>query len=173
MIKTSKIIELPVSDETRRIAYSKSDEMGKLNNSILVGKGNETGFIGEEVVKKYLKDNSSRELIEGNHYDYDFIFNGLKIEVKTKYTTVQPKSQYDCSIANFNPNQKCDFYIFARVHEFWEKAWILGYMGKDEYFKQSIFMKKGDIDPSNNFTVKADCHNVKISNLHDIRDLIK
>lgn len=169
MIKTSKIIEVPVSDETRRIAYAKADAMGKLNNSILQGKGNETGFIGEEVVKLYLKD--SGHIQEGNHYDYDFLYNGQKIEVKTKYTTVQPRGTYDCSIANFNPNQKCDIYVFVRVHEFWEKAWILGWMGKDEYFKNSVFLKKGDIDPSNNFTVKADCHNVKISNLRDIKDL--
>ncbi len=173
MIKTSKIIEVPVSVGLREIAYAKADEMGKLNNSILVGKGNETGFIGEEVIKKYLTDNSSGVLQEGNHYDYDFLWNGLKCEAKTKLTTVQPKSTYDCSIANFNPNQKCDYYIFARIHEFWERAWILGYMGKEEYFKNAVFMKKGEIDPSNNFTVKADCYNVKISTLRDIRDLTK
>lgn len=173
MIKTSKIIEVPISAETRTIAYAKSDEMGKLNNSILVGKGNEVGFIGEEVVKKYLTEQTSGEIESGNHYDYDFIFQGKKFEVKTKLTTVQPKSSYDCSVANFNPNQKCDYYIFARVHEFWEKGWLLGYMTPKEYYEQAVFMKKGDIDPSNNYTVKADCYNVKILNLRNIKDLIK
>lgn len=171
MIKTSKIIEVPVSARLRNIAYSKADEMGKLNNSILQGKGNETGFIGEEVVKKWLVDNDA-SLEDGNTYQYDFICNGKKCEVKTKLTTVTPKSHYDCSVANFNPNQKCDIYIFCRVHEFWEKAWILGYMSPQEYYKEAVFLKKGDIDPSNNFIVKADCYNVKITTLHDIRDLI-
>lgn len=173
MIKTSKIIEVPVSVELRNIAYSKADEMGKLNNSILVGKGNETGFIGEEVVKKWMVDNGGDLQSEQNTYEWDFILNNLKFEVKTKLTTVTPKSHYDCSVANFNITQECDYYVFARVHEFWEKAWILGYMSPDEYYKQAVFMKKGQIDPSNNFTVKADCYNLKISELHNIKDLIK
>jgi len=172
MIKTSKIIEVPVSVDMRNIAYSKADEMGKLNNSIKRGLGNEVGFIGEEVVKKWLVDSGA--LLSGNNtYEYDFIVNGLKCEVKTKLTTVQPKSHYDCSVANFNPNQKCDYYIFARVHEFWEKAWILGFLTPKEYYEQATFLKVGEVDPSNNFTVKADCYNVKINMLHDIRDLIK
>lgn len=172
MIKTNKIIEVPVLADMRDIAYAKSDEMGKLNNSILVGKGNEVGFIGEEFVKKFLIP-EGEEVEEGNHYDYDFKYKGVRYEVKTKQTTVQPKSNYDCSIANFNPNQKCDIYIFARLYEFWEKGWILGWLTKEEYFEKAVFLKKGDIDPSNNYVVKADCHNVKISELHDIKDLIK
>jgi len=173
MIKTSKIIELPISVGLREIAYANADKMGKINNSILQGKGNEAGFIGEEVVKLYLRDFG--DVVEEEtfplRYEYDFLFNGKKCEVKTKQTTVKPKSIYDCSVANYNPDQKCDVYIFARVHEFWEVAWILGWMEKEEYFKSSVFLKKGDIDPSNNYTVKADCHNVKILNLHDIKDL--
>jgi len=173
MIKAGKIIEVPVTEDIRKIAYEKADEMGKLNNSILKGKGNEVGFIGEEVIKNYIVNTFGGEIEEGNHYDYDFVHGGIRYEVKTKQTTVTPKSSYDCSIANFNPNQKCDVYIFARLHEFWEKAWILGWMEKDEYFKNSVFLKKGEIDTSNNFIVKADCHNVKILNLHDIKNLKK
>jgi hypothetical protein len=39
---------------------------------------------------------------------------------------------------------------------------------KDEYYKNAVALKKGEIDPSNNFTVKADCYNIKISDLQQL-----
>ena len=50
-------------------------------------------------------------------------------------------------------------------------GWILGYKTKEEYFKEANFLKQGQIDPSNNYTVKADCYNLKIKNLHSIENL--
>ena len=41
---------------------------------------------------------------------------------------------------------------------------------KEEYFNKATFLKKGDIDPSNNYTVKADCYNVPISELDNPKD---
>ena len=40
-------------------------------------------------------------------------------------------------------------------------------LGKDEYFKKASFLKKGDVDPSNNYTVRADCYNIKINELQE------
>ena len=45
------------------------------------------------------------------------------------------------------------------------KGWVLGYMEKEEYFNKATLLKKGQVDPSNNFTVKADCYNLPISKL--------
>ena len=33
---------------------------------------------------------------------------------------------------------------------------------KKEYFEKATFMQKGEIDPSNNYMVRADCYNLKI-----------
>ena len=44
-------------------------------------------------------------------------------------------------------------------------GWFLGSMGHDEYYNKATFLKKGDVDPSNNFTVRADCYNLKIEEL--------
>lgn len=170
MIKGSKIIEVPISHEMRVEAWRKSEEMGKLKNSILQGMGNETGFLGEEVLKKYAGD---KVKLEGdNTYNYDIILNGKKVDVKSKLTAVKPKSDYDCSVAAYNTSQLCDLYIFVRIHDLLESGWILGYLPKEEYYKKARFLKKGEIDPTNNFTVKADCYNVKIYDLMDIKDLI-
>lgn len=155
----------------RSTALAKAKEMGQIKNSILKGEGNDTGFLGEEVVKSWLRERG--EVSGDNTYEYDFIFNGFRCEVKTKLTTVKPKSSYDCSVANYNPNQKCDYYIFARILGDMQKAWILGFIAKDEFFRNSVFLMKGDLDPSNNYTVKADCYNIKISRLLDIKQLVK
>jgi hypothetical protein len=37
-----------------------------------------------------------------------------------------------------------------------------------EYYEKARYLEKGQIDPSNNFTVKADCYNVAIADLNDI-----
>ena len=47
------------------------------------------------------------------------------------------------------------------------KEWLT----KEEYFDKANLLKKGEIDPSNNFTVKADCYNLKISELRKMKEI--
>ena len=91
---------------------------------------------------------------------------GRKIDVKTKQTSVTPLPEYDCSIAKYNTTQNCDAYAFVRVKNNLTVGWYLGMLGKEEYFKKAIALKKGEIDPSNNYKVRADCFNVKIKELN-------
>jgi hypothetical protein len=46
-------------------------------------------------------------------------------------------------------------------------GWYLGVYNKDQYMKDAVFMQKGTIDPSNGYTVKSDCYNIKIDQLKD------
>ena len=155
--------EIIITEEMKRKARIKSQDLGILNNSITQGQGNLAGFIGEEMVSSYLNSNIN------NTYEYDLIIgNNKKIDVKTKRTTVKPRLNYDCSVAAFNIKQKCDAYIFCRVLNDMSKGWILGYKNKKNYFKEARYMKKNQIDPSNNFKVKADCYNLSIENLDPI-----
>jgi hypothetical protein len=39
-------------------------------------------------------------------------------------------------------------------------------MDKKEYFEKAVFVKKGDVDPSNNYTARSDCYNIKIEDLN-------
>ena len=156
------MIEINITDEIFNSAVERSKEMGALSNSITKGKGNIAGFIGETVVAHHLG------VTLNNTYDYDLIYNGEKIDVKTKRTTVTPKPFYDCSVADYNPNQVCDAYIFVRVMNNYSKAWILGYSTKVDYFKKSTLLTRGMADPSNDFIVIADCHNIRISDLSEI-----
>jgi len=156
------MIKIEVTDNIIAKAKAKAEEMGKLNNSITSGDGNLAGFIGEEIVA----DLMGGEIV--NTYDYDIVCNEKKYDVKTKRCTSPPRPYYDCSVAAFNTKQRYDAYVFVRVQYKNSKfgpAWILGQKGKDDYFNQSRKLKKGQIDPSNNFTVKADCYNLSINKL--------
>lgn len=92
--------------------------------------------------------------------------------MKTKATSVKPLDIYDCSVTSCNATQKCDIYVFTRIIKTYEKGWVLGWLTTEDYFKKARFLKKGDIDPSNKYTVKADCYNVAINELNNINELL-
>lgn len=155
------MIQVEITDEMLLAAREKATEMGELNNSILKGQGSLAGFVGEQVVMKILGGKWE------NTYDYDINVNNVRIEVKTKQTTVQPLPHYECSVAAFNIKQNCDAYAFVRVLKDFSVGWFLGVMKKDEFFQKAKRLKKGEVDPSNNFTVRADCYNLRIDELGD------
>lgn len=143
-------------------AKLKANDLGLLNNSITNGDGNIVAFIGEEIVKSIFNAKSV------NTYNYDLILpNGKTVDVKTKRTNVKPKNYYECSVAAFNTKQQCDYYAFVRVMNNNSLGWFLGIISKEEYFKKAKFLNMGDVDPDNNFIVKADCYNLKISELYE------
>jgi hypothetical protein len=49
-------------------------------------------------------------------------------------------------------------------------GWYLGYCTPAEYFDKANFVKKGDFDPSNNWTSHADCYNLPIQELNNVQD---
>jgi hypothetical protein len=162
------MIEIEITEEMKRRAWRKAREMGKLNNSITKGDGNIAGFLGEEVANSVIGGTVT------NTYDYDIISGDQQLitwDVKTKRCTSPPKDYYDCSVAAFNTKQKCDRYVFVRIENKngrWGRAWILGWYDKNQYFKDARFLKKGQIDPDNNFKVKADCYNIAIKDLKQL-----
>jgi len=159
------IFEVKITDLMRQRSQEKAEEMGSLNNSILNGSGNYAGFLGEEIVNDYING-----VIE-NTYDYDIIKYGLKFDVKSKQTIVVPRIHYDCSVPDFNPNQKCDFYIFTRILDDFSIGWILGFISKERFYQEARFMRKGQMDGSNDYIVKSDCYNLEIKRLTPIAEI--
>jgi hypothetical protein len=156
------MIEIVISPAMLVEARDKAAEMGQLRNSIIRGAGNIAGFIGEAIAQQVLGGKLC------NTYDYDLVLdNGTKIDVKTKQTGYVPLPSYDCSIAALNTKQDCDYYAFVRVKNDFSIGWYLGVYNKDQYMKDAVFMQKGTIDPSNGYTVKSDCYNIKIDQLKD------
>ena len=54
-----------------------------------------------------------------------------------------------------------------RIEKNTSVGWILGYKESSEYFKEATFLKKGTVDPSNNFVLQIDSYNLPISNLQN------
>jgi len=157
---------IDITGEDIKEAKLLANNMGTLQNSITKGQGNVHGFLGEIITSKFLKSKLS------NTYDYDIIHNNLKIDVKTKRVTTPPRDYYECSVASLNTKQLCDIYVFTRVLKDMTKGWLLGYINKKDYFDKAVLLKKGDIDPSNNWKVKTDCYNLPINKLNNIENLI-
>mgnify|MGYP000047004635 FL=1 len=154
--------QITVSQGMIDAAQKKANDMGLLNNSITGGQGSVAGFLGEDCARLILGGT------EDNTYDYDIkLKDGRTVEVKTKRTTVPPKRYYECSVAELNTKQKCDYYAFVRVHNDLHTAWFLGVYPKSKYYNDAKYLRKGDIDTSNNFTVKSNCYNMPISALEE------
>lgn len=163
--------QVKITDEDLITARKMATDMGVLNESITRGAGSVAGFLGEIVTLKVL-DELGVEATQDNTYNYDIVTkDGLKIDVKTKRTSVKPKPHYGCSVTKATMNrQKCDVYAFVRVKNDYSVAWFLGFMSKKDYLDKSKLLKKGTLDPDNNYVVKADCYNISIDQLEDNLD---
>jgi len=161
-------------------AVKKAKNLGSINNSITSGGGNLAGYLAEIALAEDLQCNNVSCDEGSEKYNYDLIKNDLKIDVKTKRRTVDPKPSYEVSIAETSKHQKADTYAFISItfkekrgkgrsatYHGVESIWLCGFMPKKEYFEQAKFWKKGDVDPSNGFTVHANMYNMPISRLKD------
>lgn len=157
------MVEVEITPEMRKEAEEKADKLGELKNSITRGEGNVAGFLGELVAQKILGGEIK------NTRDYDLMLaDGTKYDVKTKRCGSAPEPHFECSIANYNTMQKCDRYVFVRVLKDYSKGWVLGEMGKSEYFEKATFIQQGQFDPSNKWRCSADCYNLRVDQLNEV-----
>lgn len=173
MTQDPVVIPIEVTSEMLERAKAKSEEMGQLRNSITKGAGNIAGFIGEEAVKVFLGD----EAVISNTRNYDILFRGKKIDVKTKRRKAAPKDDYDCSVAAYNPTQKCDIYAFVSVNYDLKTAYVCGWMTPDDYYANCEAMEQGQKDSNivdgKQYEFHADCYNMKYCNLKRMSELKK
>lgn len=163
------MVEVTITDEILEEAKVKAEELGKLRNSITAGEGNLAGFTGEICSTKVI----GGEL--ANTYHYDFITSdGKTWDAKTKRRTGRPRSHYNCAVADYNTTQQCDNYIFVSLENL-DKAYIVGWLPKEEFYQKAKFRKQGEIDPTSPpgkiFRYTADCYDIQISQLYKVEDL--
>ena len=141
-----------------------ANDLGGIKNSITKGRGNLAGRLGEIALADHLSVDVQ------DHREYDLVYKGRSIEVKTKRRTVAPRAYYEVSVAKTSKHQHPDLYAFISM-EFDRKEngsyfglkniWLCGY--SDDYFKKAKYMKKGDRDGS--FTTLVDMYNLRIDQL--------
>jgi len=175
------IKELPFDDRMVENAREWSTAVGGIKNSITKGKGNAAGRLGEIALANHLSVDVQ------DHKEYDIIYQGKTIEIKTKRRTVAPQGFYEMSVAKTSTHQNPDHYAFISL-EFkdsgfygkpakgmkrrggkWyrnlQKIWLCGDIDAEEFWEKATLMERGDRDESNNFTTLVDMFNIRIDEL--------
>jgi len=158
-------IEVDITADMRVRAETRAKAMGAINHSILKGKGNITGFIGEEVVAHLLG------IPPSDTFDYDFVKNGVKFDVKTKWRNVPPQPHYTCSVEQRQIHihkQDCHAYIFVSTDKSYTKAWVIGVLSKQEFLKLADTVPEGTFDPANQWSCSRDCFSVRMDEVRPL-----
>jgi len=152
------MIEIAITPTMLQEAKDRFD-FGELNGSITKGKGNLAGALGEVASIHYLKS-KGYNIDDTSTYDYDFIVNGSKIDVKTKRVSIPPQPHYRVAVSAWNTKQRCDYYFFAYSLYDNSKVYLAGYYQKMKFFQESLFKKKGEGDEGENkdFRFSYDCY---------------
>ena len=156
---TPYVVDFSDRAELKQRALSLSIDMGNLNGSIEDGGGNMAGLLAELLfIDEFGGERDAT-------YDYDVRTSGVEIDLKTKRRTVAPRPSYEVSIADWNTEQDCDVYYFVSIDVESKRAFYLGGLPPTDYYDIATFHEKGDFDPDNGFTFKADCYNLPIAKL--------
>ena len=115
-----------------------------LKNSIKNGEGTYLGSVGEIVLIDYYK-NKEVKVEDKQNFDYDFIINDFKIDVKTQSIKYKPKPYFTCHIPNFNIKQDCDFYAFMFINLETNDAYCEGMIRKKDWKLIAKLKKQGEM----------------------------
>lgn len=123
----------------------------------------ETGYIGEEIVKK------EYPFLEfSNNIKFDFTFNGLTIDVKSVGCNTEPKINY---VGTVFDKPVADIIIFTRILNNRNMGWICGSITKDNFFQQCEHIDANTIN--NNFTYEYPRKIISYSKLKDLTEVLK
>lgn len=103
------------------------------------------GYLGEIIVANMLGLDTG-----DNTFEYDLISKkNKKLEVKSITCKDKPFMNYLATVNSHLEDdvvvhkQNADYYIFTRIHNDLSKAWIVGWISCDEFFKLGTFVPKG------------------------------
>ena len=124
------MIQIKITPDILSRAKKKAATVGNLQGSITGSLSNVVGAIGEIVVEDY----AGGEPV--NSKDFDLLIKNRRVDVKTKRCNTTPSPNYDCSVAAHGSKQDCDSYVFVRILTDHSKAWILGEVTKENFYKK-------------------------------------
>lgn len=162
---------IKVKITSEMIKAAKARDFGKYNEmSFMNGRGNVVGFLGEYMLHKL---RPKYEHIDS--FDYDFMAEGFRVDVKTKFQSVDriPEGYYEASVTVDSMRQNTDYYIFCRIYKntFGEMphGWVIGSISKNKFLKKARRLAKGEQDGDNGYKVKQDCYNIRYDQLKPLK----
>jgi hypothetical protein len=153
-----KILQLNITPTMLHRAQVRAAEMGVLKNSILAGQGSIAGFLGEDLFAAAFPASIARQ-----SFDYDLIFDGHRVEVKSVQTEVVPMRHFQAHVAAYNTRQDADIYVFARICLSMARGWLMGWIWKKDWLKKARFAAAGDTDGT--WVYPCDCFNLRYDEL--------
>lgn len=192
------MITIKITEEMHRRAEERSQNIPPYKLSYRGGaEANAIGCLGEHIIEDWLNKNNIPFQDERNETTHDYRFgDGKTFDVKTKDRTVPMRSSYDCTTSDYNAeHQKPYYYLFVSLQRDdpiknlkniknielhnnndirrFHTAFIIGGVKRRYFNKHSIGWKKGQIDPSNNWPVRFDCHNLHANQIVPPNEVIK
>ena len=160
------IIEFNIPDDVIKEAEARGKKLGRIKGSILKGKGNTSGYVGQIMFQKIFGGTDTDEETNSKKFRFDISLNNEGWEIKTKNTTANYVAlDFDASISCNTKQQKFDKVAFFRVNLDTKKGWFGGYATYDQWMENRFFAGKGQIDPSNGMEEHCDCHKMKYGDM--------
>jgi hypothetical protein len=149
-----------------KAAIREDNYIGILNQSYTNGSSQIYGILGEMCFQ--LEYPSARkETRIPDKYHYDFLLDGLRIEVKSRRFTSEIPRSYSQMIFNTN-EQECDYYVFISVHESLSYAWLVGYLSKHEFVLKRKPVTRGTIDDHTRTPILGDGFLVEFDSMKEL-----
>lgn len=150
------MIDVPFKDADIDRAVADSKRCGTLKDSFTQGAGQTAGLLAEIAIGNFL----GAERPPPGEYDpnFDLRIHGVRVEVKTKRRTVDPRPEYGGMVAAYQSGkQRADWYAFAsirfggvettdsgKVYTHPKRITLCGFITPEEFNRESIRFDKGD-----------------------------
>jgi len=128
------------------------------------------GLIGESAIRKAF----GHQYVKcGNDYniEYDFIYNTMKVDVKTMGRTSYPTKDYVNNLMGEQIDYECDRYIFCSYHKVENVLTVCGFIDKQTLLKKANKYLKGETRTrfdGTEFVLKLDLYEIKNSDLEKV-----
>ena len=124
------------------------------------------GYLGEMIVMEYYG------VGDVDDYEYDIVLGEYKTDIKSISCKFKPPLNYLASVNSCeiegDHRQDADIYMFVRIREDCEVAWLVGFIECERFFSMSKFLNKGETYHGMTFD-KANMNVLPIRNLHRIQ----
>jgi hypothetical protein len=164
MISVKITKEIQKEAEKRNLKYKK-----RFGNNGTHRKNKErqrmTGYLAEACI------NSIFPSIEySEDYYVDFILDGSTIDSKAQGCNSKPLDYYSATLYEEQKSREVDYYIFSRVKNDFNLAWICGIMSKEKFFKNAKLQIAGT--KNNNFTYDQSRYEIQYKDLGDLSEFL-
>ena len=148
---------------------------GKAFNHMTIlegGSGQHAGKIGEMCFAQWLMANDiefSWSACNKGPIDFSVFMDGrwIGIDVKAKERNVAPNWEHDAHVTVDQERYACHIYVFCNVTD--DQPTLMGWCGKEEFWRDCRRVKKGDADGA--FREHVDAGKLTYSRLRKMADL--